>query len=160
MAQQITLTIDISGGVCDGSHNLTVPFIPPAPGTPATINGKYAYIGLPFNPMCRLSISWKNNRWELNRESGVPFVPSESLFFNTADTFTPPCGAAGWVATENCPTCSLSITSGDCDSSITNANSTDIPTLSQWGLIILALLLMTFGTLYLIQPNLQREKDR
>ncbi len=28
-----------------------------------------------------------------------------------------------------------------------------VPTLSEWGLIILALLLMTFGTLYLVQPN-------
>ncbi|MEZ4887299.1 MAG: IPTL-CTERM sorting domain-containing protein [Chitinophagales bacterium] len=28
-----------------------------------------------------------------------------------------------------------------------------IPTLSEWGLLILALLLMTFGTLYLVQPN-------
>ncbi len=29
----------------------------------------------------------------------------------------------------------------------------DVPTLSEWGLIILALLLMTLGTLYLVQPN-------
>ncbi len=29
-----------------------------------------------------------------------------------------------------------------------------IPTLSEWGLIILALLLMTAGTLYLVQPNI------
>jgi len=29
----------------------------------------------------------------------------------------------------------------------------EVPTLSEWGLILLALLLMTFGTLYLVQPN-------
>ncbi|MEZ4886000.1 MAG: IPTL-CTERM sorting domain-containing protein [Chitinophagales bacterium] len=28
-----------------------------------------------------------------------------------------------------------------------------VPTLSEWGLIVLALLLMTLGTLYLLQPN-------
>ncbi|MFK7908644.1 MAG: IPTL-CTERM sorting domain-containing protein [Chitinophagales bacterium] len=30
---------------------------------------------------------------------------------------------------------------------------TGIPTLSEWGLIVLALLFMTMGTLYLVQPN-------
>ncbi len=34
-----------------------------------------------------------------------------------------------------------------------SSSSTDVPTLSEWGLIILALLLMTLGTLYLVQPN-------
>lgn len=34
-----------------------------------------------------------------------------------------------------------------------SSNPTSVPTLSQWGLIILALLLMTLGTLYLVQPN-------
>ncbi len=38
------------------------------------------------------------------------------------------------------------------------SNSAAIPTLSQWGLIILALLLMTLGTLYLVQPISSREK--
>ncbi len=28
-----------------------------------------------------------------------------------------------------------------------------VPTLSEWGLLVLALLLMTLGTLYLLQPN-------
>ncbi|MEZ4885314.1 MAG: IPTL-CTERM sorting domain-containing protein [Chitinophagales bacterium] len=35
-----------------------------------------------------------------------------------------------------------------------------IPTLSQWGLIILALLLMTAGTLYLVQPNVEEKLGR
>ncbi|MEZ4885300.1 MAG: IPTL-CTERM sorting domain-containing protein [Chitinophagales bacterium] len=35
-----------------------------------------------------------------------------------------------------------------------------IPTLSQWGLIILALLLMTLGTLYLVQPNVEERIGR
>ncbi len=33
------------------------------------------------------------------------------------------------------------------------SSNTDVPTLSEWGLIILALLLMTLGTLYLVQPK-------
>lgn len=33
-----------------------------------------------------------------------------------------------------------------------------VPTLSEWGVIVLALLLMTAGTLYLIQPILSKEK--
>jgi len=33
--------------------------------------------------------------------------------------------------------------------------SGSIPTLSEWGLIVLALMLMTLGTLHLIQPNLR-----
>ncbi|MFK7907428.1 MAG: IPTL-CTERM sorting domain-containing protein [Chitinophagales bacterium] len=36
---------------------------------------------------------------------------------------------------------------------IAGNNGGDVPTLSQWGLIILALLLMTLGTLHLLQPN-------
>ncbi len=39
-------------------------------------------------------------------------------------------------------------------------SSVDVPTLSQWGLIILALLLMTLGTLYLVQPNLQQRFEQ
>lgn len=34
----------------------------------------------------------------------------------------------------------------------------DVPTLSEWGLILLALLLMTAGTLYLVQPLVTTEK--
>ncbi|MFK7908828.1 MAG: IPTL-CTERM sorting domain-containing protein [Chitinophagales bacterium] len=36
----------------------------------------------------------------------------------------------------------------------------DVPTLSEWGLIILALLFMTFGTLYLIQPQFNKLQKR
>ncbi len=45
-------------------------------------------------------------------------------------------------------------------SSGSGSTSNDIPTLSEWGLIILALLLMTFGTIYLIQPNFSLRKKR
>ncbi|MEZ4885311.1 MAG: IPTL-CTERM sorting domain-containing protein [Chitinophagales bacterium] len=38
--------------------------------------------------------------------------------------------------------------------------SNSIPTLSEWGLIILALLFMTFGTLYLVQPNVEEKLGR
>ncbi len=36
----------------------------------------------------------------------------------------------------------------------------DVPTLSEWGLIILALLLMTLGTLVLVQPNWREGLNR
>ncbi|MGB1243759.1 MAG: IPTL-CTERM sorting domain-containing protein, partial [Chitinophagales bacterium] len=35
-----------------------------------------------------------------------------------------------------------------------------IPTLSEWGLLILALLLMTFGTLYLVQPSVRHSFEQ
>ena len=37
-------------------------------------------------------------------------------------------------------------------------SSPEVPPLSEWGLIVLALLLMTLGTLYLVQPTLSREE--
>lgn len=39
-----------------------------------------------------------------------------------------------------------------------STSSPEVPTLSEWGLIILALLLMTLGTLYLVQPISPREQ--
>lgn len=39
---------------------------------------------------------------------------------------------------------------GDCEYDMAGALILEIPTLSEWGLLILALLLMTMGTLYLI----------
>ncbi len=36
--------------------------------------------------------------------------------------------------------------------------SPEVPTLSQWGLLILALLFMSLGTLYLLQPKLQEQE--
>ncbi len=47
--------------------------------------------------------------------------------------------------TENC--------SGTSATSVIVESIADVPTLSEWGLIILALLLMTAGTLYLVQPT-------
>ncbi|MFK7905851.1 MAG: IPTL-CTERM sorting domain-containing protein [Chitinophagales bacterium] len=38
------------------------------------------------------------------------------------------------------------------------ANTNSVPTLSQWGLIILALLFMTSGTLYLLQSHFEEQK--
>ncbi len=52
--------------------------------------------------------------------------------------------------TENC--------SGTSATSVIVESIADVPTLSEWGLIILALLLMTAGTLYLVQPISSREK--
>jgi len=37
--------------------------------------------------------------------------------------------------------------------------ATDVPTLSEWGLIVLALLFMTFGTLYILQGQRRFEKE-
>ena len=42
----------------------------------------------------------------------------------------------------------------------TGAASASIPTLSEWGLLNLAILLMTFGTIYLINPNFSLRKKR
>ncbi len=62
---------------------------------------------------------------------------------------------------------------GNCNNNGNDLNGTDcasefcipipptpIPTLSQWGLIILALLLMICGTLYLMQPNFAEEENK
>ena len=38
-----------------------------------------------------------------------------------------------------------------------SSGAADVPTLSEWGLLILALLLMTLGTVYLLQPSLEQE---
>ncbi len=40
------------------------------------------------------------------------------------------------------------------------SSPSDVPTLSEWGLIILALLLMTFGTLYLVQPKWRKQFEK
>ncbi|MFK7904531.1 MAG: IPTL-CTERM sorting domain-containing protein [Chitinophagales bacterium] len=36
------------------------------------------------------------------------------------------------------------------------ASTASVPTLSEWGLIVLALMFMTAGTLYLVQPNFRK----
>ncbi|MFK7905439.1 MAG: IPTL-CTERM sorting domain-containing protein, partial [Chitinophagales bacterium] len=41
-----------------------------------------------------------------------------------------------------------------------DAPPASIPTLSEWGLIVLALLFMTLGTLYLVQPNFRRSFEQ
>ncbi|MFK7905019.1 MAG: IPTL-CTERM sorting domain-containing protein, partial [Chitinophagales bacterium] len=38
------------------------------------------------------------------------------------------------------------------------ASAPGVPTLSEWGLIVLALMLMTAGTLYLVQPMVSRKE--
>ena len=38
--------------------------------------------------------------------------------------------------------------------------TTNVPTLSEWGLILLALLLMTLGTLVLVQPSTRLKQER
>ncbi len=55
--------------------------------------------------------------------------------------------------------------SGDLNFTVTTnsacvSSGGDVPTLSEWGLIILALLLMTLGTLYLVQPNWRRRFEQ
>ena len=55
------------------------------------------------------------------------------------------------------------VTSFNCDPATTLSFPTpptpsSVPTLSEWGLLILALLLMTLGTLYLVQPMMSKEK--
>lgn len=45
----------------------------------------------------------------------------------------------------------------DFNFSVTIVEADSVPTLSEWGLIVLALLLMTLGTVYLLKPNLRQE---
>ena len=58
-------------------------------------------------------------------------------------------------AYEDCPNTGISsgATSGGISCAVAPAG---VPTLSEWGLIILALMFMTMGTLYLVQPNFRR----
>ena len=55
----------------------------------------------------------------------------------------------------------LSYTGGGGNDLVLSVVSTenDVPTLSQWGLINLTLLLMTFGTIYIINPNFSLRKQ-
>ncbi|MFK7907762.1 MAG: IPTL-CTERM sorting domain-containing protein [Chitinophagales bacterium] len=43
---------------------------------------------------------------------------------------------------------------------VANACAPPVPTLSEWGLIILALLLLTLGTLYLLQPSVRSSLEQ
>ncbi|MFK7904896.1 MAG: hypothetical protein AB8B69_07220 [Chitinophagales bacterium] len=51
-------------------------------------------------------------------------------------------------------------TSGPAICPVTVSSAGNVPTLSEWGLLNLAILLMTFGTIYLIQPNFSLRKKR
>ncbi len=44
--------------------------------------------------------------------------------------------------------------------SLSGTSTQSIPTLSEWGLIILALLLLTLGTLYLVQPQVRNSFEQ
>lgn len=73
-----------------------------------------------------------------------------ATFVTTNGTFDP-LTDGGIVAT-------FSNGAGNCEYGVAgNLIVAEVPTLSQWGLIILALLLMIVGALYLLQPQFQPE---
>ncbi|MEZ4885305.1 MAG: hypothetical protein R3E32_11305 [Chitinophagales bacterium] len=93
-------------------------------------------------------------------------VENEVIMESGQDLFAKTCITILDYAYESCPNEPILAghTSGGaitCDS-----GPASIPTLSEWGLLNLALLLMTFGTIYLIQPNFslrkvaRREEDK
>ncbi len=65
-------------------------------------------------------------------------------------TFTPSSSTPGGV---------IELTFGTGPTPLIASSGGDVPTLSEWGLIVLALLLMTLGTLYLLKPSVQRRVE-
>ncbi len=137
-AQSINFVID--NPVCDNSgtvYTLT---------QSGSLNSKPEYTCANCYFASPIRLSWTGTQWELE-----DYSLSLLIAINGTDTPTPPCHTNfPWTA----PTsfnCGVSSLTGDCAASVSSGAS--IPTLSEWGLIILALLLMTLGTLYLVQPN-------
>ncbi len=134
-------TVEISGSCSsdvDGSYTLQ----PDVNGRPSFVNGGFR-------------IEWSGTRWEnLNT---IDIVGS----FNTLDTPYPPASSLqAWTPNPAAISCNPpGIFSGngtcctlDCATLCpSNQPETAIPTLSEWGLIILALLFITLGTLYILQ---------
>lgn len=134
-AQTVEISSSCSPDV-DGSYTLQ-----------ADVNGRPSFVNGNF------SIEWSGTRWENVNTSGV--VGS----FNTLDTPYPPASSLqAWTPNPvavNCFPPGIFSGNGTCctlDCTIMcPSNNHSIPTLSEWGLIILALLFMTLGTLYLLE---------
>jgi len=129
LADMQAQTVDISGSCNDlfygGIFTLQ-----------ADVNGRPSFEGPAGN-----IIAWSGTRWEHHR--GVLLAS-----FNTLDTPTPPASSLqAWTAAA----CSPGTVMGSGTTMPSTASIPSIPTLSEWGLIVLALLFMTFGTLYILQ---------
>ncbi len=121
----------------------------------SNVMGKPAYT---FNTTGFMGVSvtyvllWSGSQWEMGEDTdgGVPTINYTTSFSNPNDTPLP--SADNWVAEADCSGAvgTLALSGGV---HVGGSGSNDIPTLSEWGLIILALFLMTFGVLYQLQPR-------
>ncbi len=139
-AQSIDFVVD---NFCDNTGNVyTVT-------QSGTLNDKpeYTCASCYYNRPIRLY--WTGSEWFLE-----DYTLPTPLARNSTNTSIPPCHANFPWSTG----CGITSLTGDCTPTI--ANGGDVPTLSEWGLIILALLLMTLGTLYLAQPNWRRRFEQ
>jgi len=83
-------------------------------------------------------------------------------FANSWGGSSNPCGsfvASNSLYTLGADPCDIStVVTGECDpATLSFGGVADVPTLSEWGLIVLALLFMTLGTLYLLQPQFNQK---
>ncbi|MFK7905088.1 MAG: IPTL-CTERM sorting domain-containing protein [Chitinophagales bacterium] len=103
-----------------------------------------------------------------NSNGGSLFKEPFTLTWIYNDTYTCTGLLSGFsynVYAQGSDACDISTaTTTQCDPSTTlsfpSPSSASIPTLSEWGLIILALLFMTAGTLYLVQPNFRKSFEQ
>ncbi|MEZ4887114.1 MAG: IPTL-CTERM sorting domain-containing protein [Chitinophagales bacterium] len=86
-----------------------------------------------------------------NRAIGYYSIANEWAYsINPCATFAAVLAVYGYT---DCDITTATTSACDPATTLTVAGGADVPTLSQWGLIVLALLLMTAGTLYLLQPK-------
>jgi len=118
----------------------------------ADVNGRPSFV------LNTATIQWSGTRWEHTSGSAIGM-------FNTADTPNPPASSLqAWTAGVCNPTGTFSGSGTCCTLACATLCPTgggaDVPTLSEWGLIVLALLLLTLGTLYLVQPSVRESFER
>lgn len=96
---------------------------------------------------------WSGSQWEMGQDTdgGSPSIGLPVAFSNSSNTPLPP--ANGWAKEPSCSsaTGTLELAGGIFTGTVSSSNG--VPTLSEWGLIMLALLLMTLGVLYQLQPR-------
>ncbi len=91
-----------------------------------------------------MEVGWDGSQWRIDD------IDMSLLWGASSEDVATPCDVSSW--------------SGGCSpfnvTGCASVSSTDVPTLSEWGLINLAILLLTFGTIYLINPNFSLQKKR
>lgn len=135
---------------------------------PITVNGDYIR-GAVDSQTCPCYENLSNNAvvTYLPQLGGIWYV-SEPLNGSCSDIIGS--GTLFYKSATGADACDISLSvlgnaSFYCDPATTLSNvvypppTTEVPTLSEWGLIVLALLLMTLGTLYLLQPNFGGQKE-